>query len=143
MSALILAKASKANELGVELSIDCQSDLSALSRRLSEEQLCGLIGNLAQNALEAVKGQENGHVHIGISESACEYTIQVSNNGPLIESEFDALCELGFTTKRNKADHGVGMYLVRSIVEQGNGHMELDSDEQETAFTIYFPKELG
>ncbi len=35
------------------------------------------------------------------------------------------------------------MYLVRSIVEQGNGHMELDSDEQETAFTIYFPKELG
>ncbi|ASZ49721.1 ATP-binding protein [Vibrio parahaemolyticus] len=143
LSALILAKASKANELGVALSIDCQSDLSALSRCLSEEQLCGLIGNLAQNALEAVKGQENGHVHIGISESACEYTIQVSNNGPLIESEFDVLCELGFTTKQNKADHGVGMYLVRSIVEQGNGHMELDSDEQETAFTIYFPKELG
>ncbi len=29
------------------------------------------------------------------------------------------------------------MYLVRSIVEQGNGHMELDSDEQETAFDLF------
>ncbi|PFG58071.1 two-component system cit operon sensor histidine kinase CitA [Vibrio sp. ES.051] len=143
LSALILAKASKANELGVALSIDCQSDLSALARSLSEDQLCGLIGNLAQNALEAVKGRENGFVSIRISESISEYTIQVLNNGPVIESEFDALCELGFTTKPNKMEHGVGMYLVRSIVEQGQGHMELDSDETETAFTVYFPKELA
>lgn len=137
---MILAKASKANELGVALSIDCQSDLSALSRRLSEEQLCGLIGNLAQNALEAVKGQENGHVHIGISESACEYTIQVSNNGPLIESEFDVLCELGFTTKQNKADHGVGMYLVRSIVEQGNGIWSWTVTSKKPRLRSIFPR---
>ncbi len=47
LSALILAKASKAIELGVTLNIDCQSYLSTLSHRLSKEQLCGLICNLA------------------------------------------------------------------------------------------------
>ncbi|MEI8597639.1 GHKL domain-containing protein [Vibrio sp. M60_M31a] len=138
MSALILAKASKANELSVAFSIDCQSDLSRLSKRLSEEQLCGLIGNLAQNSLDAVKGRENGRVDIHISESECEYTIQIVNNGPMVESELETLCELGFTSKQNKSEHGVGMHIVRSIVEQGLGHMELDSDELETALPCIF-----
>ncbi|MFW8631977.1 GHKL domain-containing protein [Vibrio natriegens] len=143
LSALLLAKASKANELGVAFSIDCQSDLSRLSKRLSEEQLCGLIGNLAQNSLDAVKGRENGRVDIHISESECEYTIQIVNNGPMVERELETLCELGFTSKQNKSEHGVGMHIVRSIVEQGLGHMELDSDELETAFTVYFSKEMA
>lgn len=143
LSALILAKASKANELGVALSIDCQSDLSRLSKRLSEEQLCALIGNLAQNSLDAVKGKEGGGVDIHISESVSEYTIQVVNNGPMIECELDTLCELGFTSKPSNAENGVGMHIVRSVVEQGLGHMELDSDELETAFTVYFSKELA
>ncbi|MCA0936323.1 sensor histidine kinase [Vibrio alginolyticus] len=143
LSALILAKASKANELGVAFSVDCQSDLSRLSKRLSEEQLCGLLGNLAQNSLDAVKGRESGRVDIRISESENEYTIQVVNNGPIIERDLDTLCELGFTTKQSKSEHGVGMHIVRSIVEQGLGHMELDSDESETVFTVYFPKEVA
>nr|WP_319556470.1 ATP-binding protein [uncultured Vibrio sp.] len=143
LSALILAKASKANELGVAFSIDCQSNLSRLSKRLSEEQLCGLIGNLAQNSLDAVKGKEDGRVDIHISESVSEYTIQVVNNGPMIECELDSLCELGFTSKPSNSEHGVGMHIVRSVVEQGLGHMELDSDELETAFTVYFSKEMA
>nr|WP_321273974.1 sensor histidine kinase [uncultured Vibrio sp.] len=143
LSALILAKASKANELDVAFSIDCQSDLSRLSKRLSEEQLCALIGNLAQNSLDAVKGKEDGRVDIHISESECEYTIQIVNNGPMVESELETLCELGFTSKLSNSEHGVGMHIVRSVVEQGRGHMELDSDEIETAFTVYFSKEMA
>ena len=143
LSALILAKASKANELDVAFSIDCRSDLSRLSKRLSEEQLCALIGNLAQNSLDAVKGKEDGRVDIHISESECEYTIQIVNNGPMVESELDTLCELGFTSKLSNSEHGVGMHIVRSVVEQGRGHMELDSDELETAFTVYFSKEMA
>ncbi len=142
LSALILANACTANERGVAFSVDCQSDLSLLSKGLSEEQLCGLIGNLAQNSLDAVKGKENGRVDIRILESHNEYTIQVVNNGAPVECDLDSLCELGFTTKQNKSEHGVGMHIVRSIVEQGLGHMELDSDDLETAFTIYFPKEV-
>ena len=68
-----------------------------------------------------------------------EYTIQVVNNGPMVKSDLNMLCELGYTTKPIKSEHGVGMHIVRSIVEQGLGHMELDSDELETAFTVYFP----
>ncbi len=143
LSALILAKASKANEIGVAFSIDCRSDLSRLSKRLSEEQMCGLIGNLVQNSLDAVKGRESGRVDIRISESSSEYTIQVVNNGSMVNDDIDTLCELGYTTKANKSEHGVGMHIVRSIVEQGLGHMELDSDESETAFTVYFPKEIA
>lgn len=143
LSALILAKASKANELGVLFNIDCQSDLSRLSKRLSEEQLCGLIGNLAQNSFDAVQGQESGRVDIHISECSAEYTIQVVNNGPMVKSDLDTLCELGYTTKLTESEHGVGMHIVRSIIEQGLGHMELDSDDLETAFTVYFPKEVA
>ncbi|MGP8306891.1 ATP-binding protein [Vibrio sp. YIC-376] len=143
LSALMLAKASKANELGVAFSINCQSDLGRLLKRLSEEQLCGLIGNLAQNSLDAVKGRDSGRVDIHISECAMEYTIQVVNNGPMVKSDLNMLCELGYTTKPIKSEHGVGMHIVRSIVEQGLGHMELDSDELETAFTVYFPKEIA
>ncbi len=140
LSALILAKASKATELGIPLTVDCKSDLLGLSTRLSEEQLCSLIGNLTENALEAVKRQKDAIVRVNVNESDNEYIIQVSNNGPAITCGLEALCELGYTTKMNDFEHGIGMHLVRSIVEQGQGHMELDSDDSETAFTIYFSK---
>mgnify|MGYP000642752589 CR=1 FL=1 len=143
LSALVLAKASKASEMGVILKIDCQSNLSSLTKRLSEEQLCGLVGNLVQNALDAAQGEDGGCVDIHISESTTEYTLKVDNNGPAVVDELERLCELGFTTKSDKTEHGVGMYFVRSIIEQGHGHMELDSDDAGTSFSVYFPEELA
>ncbi|GAB2646458.1 GHKL domain-containing protein [Vibrio panuliri] len=141
LSGLILAKIGQASEKRVPLKFNCDADLSQLARTISEEQLCSLLGNLIDNATESVTTSQTPYIHVWIKQSQSEYIFVVANNGPMINSSLNTLCQLGFTSKNHSADHGLGLYIVRSIIESVDGHMEMDSDEIETAFTVYLPKE--
>lgn len=143
LSALILAKLSRAQEIGVHLSINCSHQDWMADRSLSEDKLCSLVGNLIDNALEVVSGQPDGWVTVTMAQSMFEESLLVSNNGPKVEVSIEQLCALGYTSKTLRADHGIGLHLVSHLVENAGGHIELDSDDQETVFALYFPKEKG
>lgn len=59
----------------------------------------------------------------------------------MITQPLDELCRPGVTSKQDEGEHGLGLYLVQSLVHRAQGHLELDSDEQETTFSLYFSKE--
>lgn len=141
LTALLLAKLSKARESNQSLSIACYGDLSGLTQRVSEEQVCSLVGNLIDNGLEACQGQNDATMVVKLRETEEEFILTFSNNGPSLYEDLESLCRWGYSTKSATGEHGIGLHLVKSILSEAHGHAELDSDEQETLFTVYLPKE--
>ncbi len=141
LTALLLAKLSKARESNQSLSIACYGDLSGLTQRVSEEQVCSLVGNLIDNGLEACQGQNDATMVVKLRETEEEFILTFSNNGPSLDEDLESLCRWGYSTKSATGEHGIGLHLVKSILSEAHGHVELDSDEQETLFTVYLPKE--
>lgn len=140
ISGLILANVGKAAEKSIEVDLHDLDGWSQLPKRLDEELLSSLIGNLMSNSIEAVSTVRGGKMRVTMYETKTEQVLAVSNNGPAVRVSLEALCQLGYTTKADFQDHGIGLHLVQSIVEEAGGHMELDSDEDETSFTVYFPR---
>ncbi|EOV0172172.1 sensor histidine kinase [Vibrio vulnificus] len=141
LTALLLAKLSKARESNQSLNISCYGDLSGLTQRVSEEQVCSLVGNLIDNGLEACQGQNDATMAVKLHETEEEFILTFSNNGPSLDEDLESLCRWGYSTKSGTGEHGIGLHLVKSILSEAHGHLELDSDEQETLFTVYLPKE--
>lgn len=141
LTALLLAKLSKARESNQSLNISCYGDLSGLTQRVSEEQVCSLVGNLIDNGLEACQGQSDAIMVVKLRETEEEFILTFSNNGPSLDEDLESLCRWGYSTKTGLGEHGIGLHLVKSILSEAHGHLELDSDEQETLFTVYLPKE--
>ncbi len=79
----------------------------------------------------------------GVSLLPTEYIrVSISNNGPEIPVEIrEKIFQPNFTTKKLGLDFGLGLGLsiVRRVVDSYNGTIELDSSPELTTFTINIP----
>ena len=123
VTALLLAKVAIAREKGVVLEINPQSSLDDIS--LDSNAQITVIGNLIDNALDAVGGKADGHVKLTI-ESSFSYSkiITVRDNGVgLPEPRPDVVFQDGFSTKVNEGSshRGLGLAIVSRLVKQSGG----------------------
>ena len=106
--------------------VDLVLDLQPTAKVLGEEhQLLQAVINLLDNAVEP--NQANGwHViHIKLFEEGNEAVIEVEDNGSAIPPEQrERIFEPLFTTKRSSGGMGLGLAVVRSIVQRHNGTVE-------------------
>lgn len=102
-----------------------------------------IILNLVTNAIHAI-GEKDGHIKVqfGLStESAKMVRLIIEDNGSGIPTEiryhiFDPF----FTTKNEKEGTGIGLTVVRRLVEEHGGLIRVKSKEGEgTTFIIEFP----
>lgn len=97
-------------------------------------------GNTANPSIRIATGSH--HVH-GVCLLPTEYVyVSISNNGPAIPEEIqEKIFQPNFTTKKLGLDFGLGLGLaiVRRVVDSYNGTIELTSSESETTFTINLP----
>ncbi|WP_345802097.1 ATP-binding protein [Microbacterium sp. AZCO] len=140
VGALLLGKAAQARERGVdwEAAIDPRAPRSALS----PVDAVSVVGNLIDNALDAAAaGPEPRWVHVELSPAPGDaLAIVVSDSGDGIAPEIaDRVWEHGFSTKPADATgRGVGLALVRSIVEEAGGSVAVDASP--TAFRVVLPR---
>lgn len=140
LNALLLGKILRAKEKQIALHVSADGVWRGLPVGLKQEQLCIIVGNLLDNSMDAVDRVAQGYIEFSMWESAREFGLSVSNNGPQVTLPLELLTQLHFTTKPDCLDHGIGLHLVQSCVAQADGHIELDSDAVETSFTLYFAK---
>ncbi len=98
------------------------------------------IHNLARNAAEAI-GAEGGRVQIIVDrreDGSLELT--VIDDGPGIPDEIRAQLFAPFATHGKKGGTGLGLAVVRSIVEDHGGHVTVESEPGNTVFTLVFPE---
>jgi signal transduction histidine kinase len=122
--------------LVAELEWDIEPDLGPAKGE--ETGLKQIFMNLIINALEAVSSKPDlpGLVKISARNVEEWVQIEITDNGCGIHpADLKKVFDLHFTTKRQR-DRGIGLYVVKSVVERLGGHAEVQSLEGEgtTAF---------
>jgi len=128
LAALLLAKYNKAEESRVKLKIDEDSKLTRLPEHMAPEEIVSVLGNLIENSLDEVTNDGTGLVYIKIVEAENFLNIIVKDNGGGIPLEYmEKIYDQGFSTKDGQRGHG--MYIVKKIIDEANGTINLQSDE--------------
>ena len=103
------------------------------------EQLNQVWTNLVQNALHAVG--ESGDLSVSLSQEGGYAIVEVADNGYGIPEDIkEKVFEPLFTTKKAGEGTGLGLDIVKRIVEAHDGHIKLESKEGEgTKVRVYLP----
>jgi sensor histidine kinase regulating citrate/malate metabolism len=134
LAALLLGKSAQAAERGVQLVVDPESHIDATS--LAGRDLLTVVGNLVDNALEAVAGTPQPRkVTVLVQENDGEVRVRVSDTGPGI-TDPDAAFRRGWTTKQG--GRGIGLSLVRQVIDRYGGSYAVDSTAG-TVITVHLP----
>ena len=137
VNALLQAKLAQAEDKGVRLQLEVTSPLTDLP--VNDWELCRVLGNLIDNGMDAMEGMVHPEMKVELYEDLKSYGLRVSNNGPEIPAaNRQRIFNTGFTTKA--AGHGLGLSIVKEILEDAGGGISLESDAQRTAFTGWIPK---
>jgi two-component system CitB family sensor kinase len=143
LAALLLAKAAASRERGVHLVLDGDSHLPA--DVLPSEDLVTIVGNLIDNALDALGGRVGGRIDVQLVAEGDRVRIQVRDDGPGISD--DALAhvfEAGWSTKPGAAAgrRGLGLALVSTAAARLGGRVEAANDGG-AVFTVDVPARTG
>lgn len=100
--------------------------------------LLQVLVNLVINAVEAMEGEGELTVLARPHPDGVQITVSDTGHG-IPPEERERIFDLLYTTKRGQ-ERGVGLHVVRSIVDQFNGRISLESTVgQGTTFTIILP----
>jgi len=121
----------------VSVELDLASNLPAA--QIDPGQFQQVFYNLIRNAFQAVPG-ETGHIVIRTAFTDYDYLITIKDNGSGISPEhMGALFEPYKTTKAGGT--GLGLLIVRRIIREHGGVIEIDSDANEgTCVQIHLPR---
>jgi two-component system CitB family sensor kinase len=124
--ALLLGKTAVAHERGIELEIGDQVEFAAPG--IPQVELVTIVGNLIDNAMDAVAGEESPRVVVMLASGAEESTVEVRDNGPGIPSA--RVFEPGWTTKQANAHgaRGLGLALVKQATARLGGTVSARND---------------
>lgn len=95
--------------------------------------------NLLNNAIKYA--DKNTVVILKITGTADQWTLEVTNSGPMITPEKQELIFNPFVTDKSKYTEGtgLGLYIVKGKVASMNGTIKLASTEEATTFTVTIP----
>ncbi len=139
VAGFLIGKISRVLEAGHQLTLDEESFLPDNPNEHQTMILITALGNLLENAIDALQGKPEGEIELFLHYHQGRLTAVVSDNGPGIEPEIHALIfEKGFSTKGEQ--HGVGLYLVKQQIENGQGNIQVESVPGHlTQFTLTLP----
>lgn len=137
---ILLGKSARCSELGIDFQIAPDSFCGPLDE-LDSISLVIIIGNLIDNAIEAVLDLPHRRVDFGIYDESNRILVNVRDTGRGIDPEIiPRIFDLGFSTKTPTPDRGYGLYNVQARVDSMNGDIEVDSVPGEyTEFVVSLP----
>ncbi|AUM64923.1 sensor histidine kinase [Brevibacillus sp. 7WMA2] len=142
LSGLLLSKVGRGKELGIQVEIDRKSRFYAFPNRMDHHDFVLIIGNLVENAFDALtmSKREDKHLFISIHQDEESLSLMVEDNGTGMDASTEArVFERGFTTKYEH-NQGLGLYLVKTLVTKGRGEISVDSEPgYGTTFFIQLP----
>lgn len=117
---LINCKYNKAKKYGINIKITCLIDLNKLNT--DDYKICRILGILLDNAIEATKKCEDKFIEIKFLND------EISNRDLIIiENSYNNYCmdvnqlfKRGVTTKKDKKNHGLGLWIVNKIIKDSN-----------------------
>ncbi|GAA0177824.1 hypothetical protein SH2C18_09790 [Clostridium sediminicola] len=138
---LLAVKSKYAIDNNIYLDIDFEESLEFLD--IDNNDLIAIISNILDNAIHAVNSstkEENKIISFYSYIENDSFYISLSNNGPMIPKQYlNKIFQKGFSTKRkNRGDHGYGLFIVRDLVNRNKGSIDIISNENNTEFLLKF-----
>jgi len=134
MRHIINCKIDEAMKYGIEI----KTDLDIYFCPLKKNDLCVLLGNLLDNAMEAVKDLPKGNRFILLKMQSVNnmFLLEISNVYIGKRKRCNGKYE---TTKTDSSIHGLGIESCKIIVEQYDGLFEIEDDGEifKVEVTIY------
>lgn len=136
-NALLQVKNAACEDRGIRLEMDIRSTLEGLP--LPAWELCCVIGNLMDNAMDALADRLDGRIRLMVEDDLKGFRFTISNNGPSIPPEIrETIFEPGVSTRGE--GRGMGLSIVRSTLAEYGGSVTL-GPEDETVFTVWIPRD--
>ncbi|MBD8499575.1 ATP-binding protein [Paenibacillus arenosi] len=143
---LLLSKISRGQELGIHVELDKRSGLTQFPPKLDRHDLVLLLGNLIENAFDALELAEREHKEVVISIEQDDEVLSImveDNANGMDECTQQHMFEKGFSTKAADG-RGIGLYLIDNIIEKGCGELVCHSSTGNgTSMIITFPMQEG
>lgn len=135
IAGFLLGKINRAKEAGITLTL---ADESQLPDTANEEQVAVLVtvlGNLIENALDAMAGQDEGEISLLLYYQDGRLSCEVSDDGPGIDpTQLEQIFIRGYSTKGE--NRGVGLFLARQQIHNLGGDITVESEPG--VFTQFF-----
>lgn len=105
-------------------------------------KLFQLWSNIIKNAIESLEPyKERGIIKIYSEATTEEVTIHVANNGPKIPDEVKQhMFDKFYTTKARRNGSGLGLSIVKSVLDEHVAQMVLESTDEWTTFSFTFKR---
>ena len=122
------------------IDVDIQVLNQQIITSVSEHSLVEIIGTLVDNAFEACTEELNDvDMILDAKEDKLIFAIKNKVRG-LTMGEISSFFEKGYTTKKNKEGHGLGLYQANQIAQRYNGNITVElqecADVQEICFRV-------
>jgi sensor histidine kinase YesM len=120
-------------------SIGCRTSLKIPPNlTIASEDVCVILGNLLDNAIEASLKIEKGKRFININ-----MTYDKGNLYILVSNAYDGeplsfKAEKPLTTKNNTREHGIGLNSVSMVLKKYNSDLDISLDLEKSVFTADF-----
>ncbi|TKH84770.1 ATP-binding protein [Bacillus cereus] len=142
VQAILLGKIGTASEKKIDFHIEGDSALHPLPDHIKVSHLITILGNIIDNAFDAVSEREEKSVSFFVTDIGHDIVFEVIDSGAGIPAEkITTIFQKGFSTKGN--DRGYGLPNVKEMVDVLGGTIEIQNEKNGGAiFTIYLPKTL-
>ena len=144
INALLQVKLAACEKAQVQVTLDITSKCEQLEQTIPGWEMCKVLSNLIDNAIDAMEElpSERRRLTIRLSETLKRYCFSVSNTGAMIPSSLqESIFQPGVSTKGG--GHGMGLYIVRKTLNDRGGDIALSSTEECTEFSGYIPRAMA
>lgn len=110
--------------------------------RCHSYQIVQVLSNLVSNARDAIKDNQEKWIKIEVRNTPQNILIFVKDSGDgLRDKTIDDISKAFYTTKKEYGGTGLGLGLVRDIIQKHGGNISLDKSFSTTVFKIELPYE--
>ncbi|MGN0665839.1 MAG: sensor histidine kinase [Huintestinicola sp.] len=119
LDALLLSKARTAENENIKLEISIESDFAV---SISDYDLCGIFGNILDNAIESCEKCEERYIHLAVKKQLDMLCIFCENPySGIISPDHE-------TSKPDKSSHGFGIKRIEQLAEKHGGIVKISAD---------------
>ena len=133
VNALLQAKVLFGEKRGITTKLTITTQLNDL--KMPAWEFCRILGNIIDNAIYVLQEKDGDRlIEVELYEDLKSYGFRIKNNGGKIpQNIINRIFEVGITTKGDKGD-GMGLAIVKELVEEYQGKICVKSDDECTFF---------
>lgn len=143
IAAIVLGKFNRAKELKISFDVDREGTMVDVPDWIKQEKIVTIVGNLLDNAFEAVleQAKDRRNVFLSFTDLGNDIVFEVEDSGPgIAKNQVDKIFEKGISSK-GSLRRGLGLYLVKQRLDELGGFISVSPGESGgTLFSVIIPK---